>query len=455
MFQDTKTNELIRESKNLKLSLRFGFFGIGMGGTSIAAACADVTTNILNDKYPYTAFLLNSTEIDHKKVESMSKNPTTQMMLIGDGRGAGREIAIGESLYKQNEEKITDGIVKQFKHVDFVWLVVGLGGGTGTGSVIQAIGTLMKNGFNRKFGLILTLPRKEEGGTILNNALKRLQQIYSAMNNLGPIILVDNQKLYNEFIEDQNAKAEDYVKFANKYVAEALHELNAITASYLPYGDVHFDSSEFVKMLRTPGLFHFARFTAQNNEIDASHSLSYADKFREQIDKGVLSEGYDLKASKRSAISVLSHKTVGHRLYTTGFRSALENLINSVTPLSKEKPVALYTYDTEQQLNFYKAKNPSEYEKHNQVYFYAIFSGLDLPEQRISELMAEDKRLKELEEELKNRPTKNLFEGFVESAADTSVSDNVSFDDLFGESKEENNNEDDFNDVFKKLGIND
>lgn len=429
--------------ENPKLSYKFGFLGIGMGGTSIAAACADIQTNITNNRFPYNAVLINSNQIDLEKVNP--RNTNIAKVLIGNGKGAGRNIEIGESLYKSEIDKIESAINTQFKDSEFIWLTVGLGGGTGTGSVIQAIGSLMKNNFNKKFGLILTLPRNEEGRTVINNALQRLQLIYGAMNNLGPILLVDNQKLFKEFSESNpNSTIADYLKYSNSYVAEALHDLNTVTASYVPVGENHFDSSEFGFMLRTSGLIHFARFNAKSSDIDVAQSVSYSDKIKEEIQNGVISDGYNLATAKRAALSVLANKNDSKRLFTLEFSHQLEQMVASVAQSASEKPVALYTYETTK-------RNNNDVD--NNVYFYAVFAGLGLPEARIAELVEADREAAEAEKLNSVTVNKDLFGGFVASSNANPVEE-VAFEDLFKVNEDKGKVEELDNDaLLKSLGL--
>ena len=104
--------------------------------------------------------------------------------------------------------------------------------------------------------IILTLPRDNEGGYVLGNAIERMQQISTAMQAMGAILIVDNQKLYTEYI-NQPANAtksiDDFLKYCNSYVADTLHEINVVTNSFAPSGDNHFDASEFANLIQTPG----------------------------------------------------------------------------------------------------------------------------------------------------------------------------------------------------------
>ncbi|MCM3358172.1 plasmid replication protein [Psychrobacillus sp. MER TA 171] len=411
----------ILKDENIKLSLRFGFLGLGMGGGSIAAACSETLTSVTNARYPYTALLINTNSLDLDKVEI--KNPNTSKLLIGDGRGAGRNIELGEKIFTANTDKIVSSINKQFNNTDFLWIVAGLGGGTGTGSIIEAIKILMTNGFNKKFGLILTLPRKNEGQTVLANALQRLQQINNAMKGLGSIILVDNQKLYDNFSEhNPNASVSEYLQFSNRFVAETLHEMNVVTSTFKPVGENHFDSSEFLNLIKTPGVLHFARFTSKASEIDSSQSISHIGKLKEQIEDGVLSDGYNLGKTSRLAVSILANQSTANRLFNFEFANSIEEEINDLAPLSNERPIAQYVYQNKEVKD---------------VYFYAVFAGLALPK-RINELVQENNRLIELQESSFNEP-EDIFAGLKQKQSNESNED-ADFSSLFGK-KETNKDE--------------
>lgn len=428
--------KVIIQNQNIELSLRFGFFGLGMGGGSIAAACADISTNKTNDRYPYTSLLVNTNTVDLDKIDT--KNPHTNKLLIGNGEGAGRNIKEGENMFLKDEAKVINGIKQQFEQSDFVWLVAGLGGGTGTGSIIQAIRVLMSNGFQKRFGLILTLPRDTEGKTVLNNALNRLELIDKAMNGLGSIILVDNQKLYESFSEtNENASIAEYLKFSNGFVAETIHELNVVTSSFKPFGENHFDSSEFKNLLKTPGVLHFARFTSKANEVDAAQSISHIGRLKELIEDGVLSDGYDLTRSKRLAVSILANKSTANRLFNFKFANAIEKEINAIAPLANEKPIAEYIYENKDA---------------NDIYFYAVFAGLKFPK-RVNELVMENNRLKALQKE-NQIESENIFASYKDEDEDT-VENEPNFDDLFGSGKKDTDTSDEsapdelFNALFK------
>ncbi|MCM3716062.1 plasmid replication protein [Alkalihalobacillus oceani] len=372
--------QLLRDS-NVDISMKFGFLGLGMGGCSIAAACADIEMAKTNYRFPYSALLVNTNKVDLDKIET--KNSLIRKLLVGNGKGAGRNPSVGEQIFRENQEAIKNEILTQFKDSEFVWVVAGLGGGTGTGSIIQAAQTLYNNGFDNKFGLILTLPRLTEGKVVLDNALEQLQTISRLMDSaFGSIILVDNNKLYGDYTTlEPNASVSDYLNFSNEYVADTLHELNIITASFKPYGEFHFDSSEFENLIKTPRILHLAKFSLPANSVDTDQSLTYIRQLEEYIQNGVLSGGYRLNKASRLAVSIITNESTSQRIFNLTFSNTIEKQLLEIAPIASERPIAQYKYNL---------KNK------NDIYFYVLLAGLPLPTS-IKALVEENTRLIDLE----------------------------------------------------------
>lgn len=427
----TKTqNNTISVLKNssIKLSLKFGFLGLGMGGSSIAAACSDIQTNVTNNRYPYTSLLVNTNSVDLSKVDA--KNPSTKKLVIGTGRGAGRNITEGESMFKQDYKKVEEEFNKQFSDRDFLWIVAGLGGGTGTGSIIEAIRLVYTSNFKGKFGLILTLPMNKDGDTVLKNAVSRLNTISKAMNGLGSIILIDNQKLYDHFITDnKTAGISEFLDYSNQYVAEMLHELNTVTSSFTPVGSDHFDASEFENLIKTPGILHFARLITKSTDVDSSQVASYSTRLKERIHQGVLSDGYDITDADRAAVSILANPSTSKRLFNIEFLQEINTIIDNEVPFAKEKPVAAYTYPY---------KNSDE-EYHHDVYFYAVFAGLQFPK-RIIELIGQVNSIAERDNSKVAK--KDIFGSLDSTIFQDEKPKDLSFEELFSAPSKEQPEED-------------
>lgn len=428
MSNQANESQLI-QNKDVQLSFKFGFLGLGMGGSSIAAVAGDVKTAT---DYPYKSILVNSNQMDSDKITVNNKN--TVKLVIGDGKGASRDIERGEEIFINNTDIITDKINIEFADRDFIWLVAGLGGGTGTGSLIQAIGVLMKNNFKGKFGIIITLPRNSEGKRAINNALERLERIQKAMHGLGSILIVDNEKLFEQFVEEKgNQSTRQYLEYTNKYVADSLHALNVVTASYKPFSEYHFDTSEFATLIQTPGVFQIARFSLQPARIDLKKPIDFLNFVQENLENGVLSDGYNLQRTKQYAISILANHIHADKVFNIELTKRMEQLMSEIAPLCNEQAIGQYVYNLQDV---------------NNVFFYAAFSGLSLPE-RVRSLIQESKRIKEAQQQL-DEETNDLF-GDYSVIKEKEEKQEETFESLFLKKDEKSNNsskDPDFDSLF-------
>lgn len=344
----------------MRISLKYGFLGLGMGGTSIAHACA---SKRMKDHHPYKAILVNTNEIDLRKLPNMPN--MTKKMLRGYEKGVARDIEKGQEAFQEHKEDIANLVKSEFFDREFVFICCGLGGGTGTGAVIEAARMLHHNGFAGRFGLILTLPRLSEGRTVLDNALLRLQMIQKAMRGLGSIIIVDNEKLYREFLQNHPDKTiSNFMRYCNQSVARLLHEINTVTASFNPLGTYHFDSSELMKMFQRSGCIVFGKCQIPETAVIPNRPDSYMLPIRQSI--GVLSDGYDLTKASAAAISMTVSPKGAKRIFTMAMLDEVTKLAD--VPGMDEAPVATYA---------------DEHANHLTV--YTMFAGLPLPK-RVVEL---------------------------------------------------------------------
>lgn len=358
------------------ISLKYGFLGLGMGGCSIASACAGIRLSVKNNMNPYTALLINTNEVDLRKLPDRPN--ARKYILKGYERGAGRDIRTGEEAFLKHRDEIVRLVQSFFVDRDFVFVVCGLGGGTGTGAVIEAVKLLHAHGFAGRFGLILTLPRNQEGYRVLDNAVQRLQLIMKAVRALGSIQLVDNQKLFTDYLAaSPQGGIASFLDHSNGFIAQTLHELNVVTAKYNPLSGYHFDGSELLNVLKTPGLLLYSRCVIDENHIDAENRGTYMPQMKQSIENGVLSAGYDFAETVRCAVSLVAGPGGAGRIFTLGMIDAVEEQIGQYAPFAAERPVATYAGEGIRQLQM-----------------YSVFAGLSLPV-RVTELVEQAERGKE------------------------------------------------------------
>ncbi|MER7521376.1 hypothetical protein, partial [Streptomyces sp. NPDC126499] len=291
------------------------------------------------------------------------KDAFTEVRLSGYEGGAGRNIEKGEKAFKDNSSEFLNAI-KPLSDRDFIWVVAGLGGGTGTGAIIEAVITLAESGYAEKLGLILTLPRHNEGGNVLGNAFKRIQEIGKIKDAIGSIIIVDNQKLYTDFLKKEENKAktmDDFLTYCNRYVADTLHELNTITNAYENMTMEYFDSSEFENTIKQSGYLTLSKLTLIDKP-DVSNEAQFVSKLKESIENGVLSDGYNFETAQTAAVTTIANGGQVDYITNMAFESKVKEVIDSMAPYLDEYPVAGY-----------KANNTVG------INIYTIFTGLETP----------------------------------------------------------------------------
>lgn len=358
-----------------EISLKFGYWGLGMGGGAIAYECAAKPISSKKpESLPYTGLITNTNPVDYKKLPDLPNIKKVQLKgFIG---GAGRNIKDGEKAFLDNIEEVSKAFDEQFTDRDFIWIICGLGGGSGTGSILEAIKMAIKKGFNKKFGLIITVPENDEGQKVLDNAMKRLSSLISTVfsKKLCSVVLVDNQKLFQDYMQkNPKATVTECLDFSNRFVADTLHEINVVTCSFSPSGNFHFDGSELLNALRQPGFITFNRMVKSDKEIDPETESTFLPEIKSSIENGLLSNGYDLSTAKHIAISMVAKEETAKNVFLRlDFNNKVKGLINDMAPSVPQRPLAGYG-STDPDFPSY-------------IYTYTIFSGLSSPA-RIAELV--------------------------------------------------------------------
>ena len=162
-----------------------------------------------------------------------------------------------------------------------------------------------------------------------------------------------------------------FLEHSNRYIAQMLHELNIVTIAHNPISGYHFDSSELLRMLQTPGVFTFGKCALEEYGVDAKSRGTYISRLKRSIEDGVLSDGYDFTDTVRCAISMVASSQGAKRIFTLGMVAAVEQQLISYVPFASERPVAVYADESTHYLSI-----------------YSIFAGLRLPKRVVQMIEA-------------------------------------------------------------------
>lgn len=262
--------------------LNMGFLGFGQAGGKLVDAFLD-----LSDQY--VGIAVNTAVNDLASLEFVPESH--RYPLHGSSFGAGRtpDVAYEAVLQPDNGPEITELAQRVFKEMDYIWLVAGLGGGTGTGS-IMAIAEYASQLFTQPVGLIITLPRDMDGLVQKSNALAAIAKIDQviAEESIGAVVVLDNERFFLDFAEKKLTG--DWRELANKRLAKNLHDLNMLTSEA---GKDNFDRADFLRQLKTPGFMLLGY--GQLHQSDQEYVFTTV---KNTVEKGHLSAGYRLEETQ-------------------------------------------------------------------------------------------------------------------------------------------------------------
>lgn len=264
--------------------------GFGNAGSRMADEFAAYT---LNDKKPaYNCLALNSNTGDLEALKYIPEENRVSLNLGGLGKNPEKAKDVLSADTKAKEQ-LKSFIKEKIRPQDeLVLFFAGLGGGTGTATIVEAIEDFyeytnkpiiakeldkIRNevsseelranqkkyvnlAFQRaqdkfiKIGVIVTLPRRSDGPDVLRQVNKFATKIWDLANRpekgIAFVTFADNQHFYDKFTALPAAEKKgitNYRDYGNKQIAEILHELN--TATTAGGSAVLLDSQDFRRAL--------------------------------------------------------------------------------------------------------------------------------------------------------------------------------------------------------------
>lgn len=342
----------------MDISLRFGFVGVGLMGGRVVDTIARLSGPGGKQLYPGLAININQGDL------ASLNNVSNKLLLKSTYKAAGRNPEVGYEALSQNEVEVKKAIADMAFQSDFIWFVAGLGGGTGTGSILQLIdwaGDLSAIGVD--FGVIVSIPREVDGYQENKNALLVLEQLNEvAATRAFPIIIVDNEVLFDRYLEKrkQETMNVEWTEHSNSEIAGLLHQINIIT-THTPFGPKHFDGEEFRLILKAGGCLQFAKTIIDLK--DFRDGLSVKNSLEQSMMEGLASQGYSLSDASMMGVAVYVSFAHAKEAYDISNVQVLENAVRDINSKTEVRW--------------------GQYVDHNssipKVEVYSIIAGLGLP----------------------------------------------------------------------------
>ncbi len=320
--------------------------GFGQAGTRMVDKFAHLKDE--NGKSIYNCLALNSNEGDLKGLKDIPVANQVSLDLGGLGKNPTKALEILEE-NNEAKEKLKEFIQKRIRPEDqLVVFFAGLGGGTGTSTIIKAIEEFyefnnkpliqeelkkiqketapaefkanIKKYFKQatkkaeekmvKIGVVAALPLRADGPDALKQVNDFAQRIWKLANDrtkgIAFVSFPDNQYLYDKFneIPENKKPAENFRDFANLEIRNEIHEWNTATTG--GGTSVTFDSADFRRiMLEGTGCLVFSKLSKPSSSVKSGRDVTHM--FLKAMEINTLHEPIELVQTKEDGQKFLSN----------------------------------------------------------------------------------------------------------------------------------------------------
>lgn len=249
-------------------------------------------------------------------LDSLTKLPADNKLLIGESTGAGKDPAQSLSRFQQYTHDIFDALHTCFgPDVDQVLVCAGAGGGTGTGALGCANGSPALNGLldtvhrylgalpertePRRVGVVVSIPADTEQAGVCANAYETLLNLFEVPAEIiSPKIVIDNNRITKIWPKITSGEKWSRVN------GTVFSTLKALTVLAKTSSETPFDPADFTKVLSSGTLIFGAL------DVKDPSSTELAKAVRVNAERGLLAEGFDLTQGKTAAAIAVGPKDV-------------------------------------------------------------------------------------------------------------------------------------------------
>jgi cell division GTPase FtsZ len=330
-------------------SLVLGVLGSGQAGSRIAETFY---------KLGYDAVVVNTAMQDLKFIDI----PDSNKLLLEYGLGgAAKEIEIGKAAAESHRGEILQLVNDKLASAQVHVLCLSLGGGSGAGSCETLVELLADMG--KPLVVMTVLPMDSEDAQTKSNALETLSKLakLTQTKRVNNLIVVDNAKIEAIY---HNVSQMEFYPTANRAIVDPIDSFN--TLSSMPSAVKGLDPMEWAKLFTDgEGLTVYGELTVTNYEDDTAIATAVL----ENLNGNLLASGFDLKQSKYAGIIIAANKEVSKSITKASTTYAMA-MVNDHCGTPRGVFQGVYVIDTPEPV----------------VKVYSMFSGLGLPESRVSQL---------------------------------------------------------------------
>lgn len=342
----------VAEPDAKSLAIKFGILGTGQGGSRLC--------DVFYQSGYRRVCVVNTTAQDFL---GLSVPADRQKVLKSQG-GAGKDPAKGRDAVKDSQEDILNLMRHSFgEDIERILICVGSGGGSGTGSALPlyklARYYLQQLGRSEKVGMIVTMPKKTEGGKVQGNAYQLLSDLKLLVDSkeITPFILVDNESIHQMF---PSVTTKEFWNTANRNIVGLFDIFNVLACQKSQY--TTFDREDYRTLLDSGTIIYGAtKLTHYEKDTDISDGL------RNNLKKTLLAELDITAATHVAAILCAPDKILG----------VLPQAHIDLAFVTLERILSGENRDVMVHQGIYEAKRLG-------LYLYTMVGGLKIPDARLA-----------------------------------------------------------------------
>jgi cell division GTPase FtsZ len=354
-----------------KRSLNFGVVGTGQAGSRIAEAFY---------KLGYTAVAFNTAPQDLEQIDLPEDNKYLLEYGIG---GAAKDVDIGHAAAETHRNGISNVVADSLGDAQVFLLCLSLGGGSGAGSHDVMIDVLTETG--RPIVVITVLPMSTEDAQTKQNALNTLSKLASLAQSkvISNLIVVDNAKLEAIYSDVSHM---NFFSVGNQAIVKTIDVFNNFSSRASQ--EKSLDPMEWAKLFTDgEGLCVYGEVHVPNYADD---NTAIAEAVLENHENGLLASGFNLGHAKYAGALIVANTKAWEKIPRGSVDYAM-SLIQENCPGAEGVFRGTYVDDTIEE---------------DVVYVFSMFSGLGLPDNRVTQLRKEVEAEKsKTQERVKSRST--------------------------------------------------
>ena len=350
-------------------SVNLGVVGVGQCGSKIAEEFHDRGYNVV---------AVNTAMQDLKHI----KIPERQKLFLDYSLGgAAKDLDTGKAAVEQYADQVLKHIEDNTEDCEILLLVTSGGGGTGSGSAETMISLMSQLG--KPLSVLYVLQMTSEDSLAKHNAIQTLARLAKLAKDdaINSLIVVDNAKI--EILYPGKSMAE-FWNVANEAIVEPLHLFNKLSSNPSEYTSL--DPMDFSRLFIGTG--DCALFGMIEVE-DYLEDEAIAEAMVTNLESGLLSSDFDLGQTRSAGVIITGSKEALSKVPATNIEygfAMVSKICNEGTRVFR----GVYEVPTNDDV----------------LRIYSFFSGLGLPDERVSELKIEAERhMKALENKESQRAT--------------------------------------------------